>query len=91
VDVQGRPAPEEGDEERAERIGTVAGSAVAAEADAAVDVPSEDEDGALGPLGGLGERAEVRRAVDQERDPAGRRAAPAVPALDGDPVRLEGS
>src|SRR5690606_16916534 len=65
-------------EERPELLGQAIARALRHEADAAVEVPAEDEDRAPGLRERRAHRGEVRRPVDQEGEPAGPLDAPAV-------------
>jgi len=85
VDVQLRTTIEQAEQELAERVGQRAPPAVAAEADAAADVPAEDEQRALRALGRVREGREVRGAVDEEGDAWGMCVPPAATSVDGDP------
>jgi len=80
IDAQRAPAPGERVEEMAERARHPVGGLTLHERRAAVDVPADDEDRALGPQRRGAKRGEVGLAVDQERDAPRARSAPAVPA-----------
>jgi hypothetical protein len=82
--VQRGTPREERREEVAERVRRGDPVAVAAQANAAVDVPREDEDRALRAFGRRRERREVHGAVHEERDAPGGRAPPAAASLDRD-------
>jgi hypothetical protein len=52
--------------------------------DPAGDIPPEDQDGMLCPLDDRGNGGKVSFSVDQEREPVGVRASPAIPPFLGD-------
>jgi hypothetical protein len=84
VDVEVPAAGHDRVQEIPELVREVAIAFVAAQTDATVHVPPDDQDRALGPFHRLGEGREVGLPVDRERDAMRPREAPAAPALDQD-------
>jgi hypothetical protein len=79
VDPQPLTPGHQGVEEAAKLPLQLAVHLIGYEANAAVDIPTDDENGLLRPLGSGGEGGEVIGTVDQEGHPFGVRHAPAVP------------
>ena len=76
-DLQLGPLLDEGAEQGAERR-RVLGTSVRAQADAAVEIPADDQDGALSIAQGGFEMGEIGRPIDQNRCPIRLGDAPAI-------------